>query len=351
MPTNADYEFEAAKRKYEEAATPEDKLAALLEMQSTAPKHKGAENLRADISKKIAKLRKEIDKQKKKKSGGKPLGIRKEGIGQAVILGMPNTGKSTLLRNLTGVDVKIDDYPFTTSKPETGMADYKGAKIQIVELPAIIEGSSKGKANGLQYLTIARNADVLIICYRNSREKEIVERELENSNIFINEEKPKITIKETGFKGIAISGKHFLQIPEKEAIDFLKSSGIRNSEIILNEKTDLKKLARALNKSATYKKAFFINVFLGYNKGKLIEDIFNALDVVLIYTKKPGEEPDFSKPLALPKGTTVEEAAKRVHKEIASKLRYARIWGKSKFKGQRVQMDYILQNFDIVQFQ
>ncbi len=350
MPTNADYEFEAAKKKYNEAHTNEEKLAALLEMQSTAPRHKGAENLRADITKKISKLRKDMDKQVKKKKSVS-TGVRKEGIGQAVIVGMPNTGKSTLLKELTGIDVRIDKYEFTTTEPETGMMDYKGANIQIVELPAIIEGSSKGKANGLVYLTVARNADVLILTYRNSREKEVVLRELEGANIFANEKKPRIVIRETGFKGIGISGKHFLRVKEHEAIQFLHDSGVRNAEIILNESTDLRKLARALNKSAVYLKAFFVNVFLEYDKEKLIEDIFDSLNVVLIYTKKPGRVADYDTPLALPKGTTIEEAAKRVHKELATKLKYARVWGKSKFGGQRVQRDYVLQNFDVVQFQ
>jgi len=110
MPINAGYEFENAKRKYEEAQTPEAKLAALQEMYTTVPKHKGTENIRAELSKKIALMKREIEKQaeqKSKRGGGESLAVKKEGCAQIVLIGFPNSGKSTCLKNLTKLDGKI----------------------------------------------------------------------------------------------------------------------------------------------------------------------------------------------------------------------------------------------------
>jgi ribosome-interacting GTPase 1 len=120
MPINAGFEFENAKKKYDKARTPLEKLLALQEMQSTAPGHKGAENLRREISRKIAILKRDMEKQKeqaKKAARGSSLAVRKEGAGQIVIIGLPNSGKSTLLKDLTNADVAIASYPFTTKKP------------------------------------------------------------------------------------------------------------------------------------------------------------------------------------------------------------------------------------------
>ncbi|MDO8625104.1 MAG: GTP-binding protein, partial [Candidatus Diapherotrites archaeon] len=106
MTVNAGYEFEAAKTKYENATTPEAKLAALQEMYTTVPKHKASENMRAELSKKIALAKHEIEKQseqKSKRGSGESLAVKKEGAGQIVVIGLPNAGKSTVLHALTGV--------------------------------------------------------------------------------------------------------------------------------------------------------------------------------------------------------------------------------------------------------
>jgi hypothetical protein len=82
----------------------------------------------------------------------------------------------------------------------------------------------------------------------------------------------------------------------------------------------------------------------------LREGIFKALDVIRIYTKPPGKEADFSEPVILRTGSTVEDAATSVHKDFASNMRFARIWGSEKYQGQMVKRDYVLQDGDIIEF-
>src|SRR3989338_6032754 len=182
MPTNVSVEYGNAKNEYDSAVSPEAKFIALQKMQSAAPSHKGGENLRKDISKKLSLLRQEIEKKKahdsKKGGSTKSFAVKKDGIGQIVLVGLPNSGKSTLLNLLTGVGTKVASYPFTTKEPVIGMMDYFGGMIQLVELPAIVEGSSAGKADGPQVLSIARNADAIIIVSNGGEGEKIVEKEL-----------------------------------------------------------------------------------------------------------------------------------------------------------------------------
>ncbi len=352
MPTNVSYEYAAAQAKYEAAETMSEKLAALQEMRSTAPKHKGAEKMRAGISKKIALLKMQMEKQKeqaKKRGGGKSLNVKKEGIGQIVIVGMPNSGKSTLLKRLTGVDVEIANYPFTTKKPEVGMINYNGGWIQLVEIPALIKGSSKGKANGIQLISLVRNADAAILTIVDDDEKKLLINELNRSNIKINKNKPKIEVKPTNYKGITIAGKKNLKIKEDELKDFLKGMGYHKASVLLGEETTIEKVAEALDSRIEYKKAVFVKRGIAENDEKLKEKIFNMLGKILVYTKKPGGKADMGDPLVLKEGATVEDVAGSLHKDFTRNLKYVRVWGSAKYPGQRVSKKYKLKNGDIIE--
>ena len=352
MPANVTLEFDQARINYEQAKSPEAKLTALLEMQRFAPAHKGGENLRKDISRKIAAVRRDMDKQKlqEKKAKGSSISVPKEGVGQIVLVGLPNSGKSTLLKRLTNVDVEIAPYKFTTTKPAVGMLDFHGGKIQLVEIPAIVKGSSSGKFNGPQLLALIRNADAIILVAENNEAENILGEELGNASILLNKPKPKIKISQGSYKGISISGKQFLKVKEKELVDFLQSVGVRHASVVLNEPADLELVSRALNESLVYKKALTINPFNleGEINESLKEKIFELLDIILVYTKKPGRNVDYTEPLSMPKGTTVEEAAQHLHKDFA-KMKYAKLWGSSKYEGQRIPKEYVLKNFDVLE--
>ncbi len=373
MPINAGFEYERARIKYEQAASPEAKLAALLEMQSAAPKHKGSENLRAEISKKIANLRREIEKQKEqqaKKGAGISFNVKKEGAGQIVLIGLPNSGKSTILKALTGISVEIAPYEFTTTKPEIGMMNYKGALVQLVEVPAIIEGSAEGKANGTQFLSVVRNADaVALVLDAENIEAEFVvlKSELLKAKIRLNEKKPEIRIEQGEQKGISIAGKNFLKMPVDKLEQLLKSLGFHKASVVLNEELkSADKILQVLDDGIVYKRAVAIlnkkkvgaqvqeikfNSII-FEQGQteyLKEKLFGLLGKIIIYTKKPGSEADFNEPLVLAKGTTVEAVAGMLHKDFARNLKYVKVWGSTKFEGQRVSKDYALQAFDIIE--
>ena len=294
MPANVTIEFEDANNEYQQANSSEAKLAALQKMQSLAPSHKGGENLRKDISKKLSQLKKDIERKKtqeKKKGSGESIAVRKDGMGQVVIIGLPNSGKSTLLNKLTGISTKVASYPFTTKTPAVGMMNYFGGKVQLVELPAIVAGSSAGKADGPKILSLARNADAIIIVAESKDSEKIVEKEIMLSGISLNK----------------------------------------------NEKGN------------EFKKSIVINAFEENDLEKVKEKIFELLDKIIVYTKKPGGKADYDMPLGLPLNATVKDAAMHLHNDFDKRFRFARVWGSTKFPGQRVSKDFELKNKDIVE--
>src|SRR3989344_438381 len=125
MPINAGYEYAEAQKKVEVARTPQEKIKALENLLSASPSHKGAEKLRQEIKTKISKLKEKVEKERAKKAGGFSISVKKEGAAQVVLVGLTNSGKSTILNKLTGAKVEIAEYPFTTKEHIFGVLDYK----------------------------------------------------------------------------------------------------------------------------------------------------------------------------------------------------------------------------------
>jgi len=182
MPTNVTAEYTAAELEYGEARTTAEKLKALQKMLSLAPTHKGCEKLRQNIKTKIAKLKELLKKEAARKKGAVGISVPKEGTAQIVLVGTTNSGKSTLLKKLTGAKVEIASYPFTTYKPEVGIMDYKGVKLQIVEIPAIVENFSETE-NGNACLGIIRQADLMVLLFNSEAEYKLLQRELADIDV------------------------------------------------------------------------------------------------------------------------------------------------------------------------
>src|SRR3990167_2779311 len=166
MPVNAPMEYYKAEERFKSAKSKEEKIAALEEMIRLLPRHHGSENAHAQLTARLAKLKKESDKK-----GARHVGVKKEGDGQICIIGLANSGKSTLLAKLTDAKPKISATPYTTTKPEIGMMDYKGIKIQLIEVPSTFDP---------EFMSIARGADAIAVVANNEKEREIAESVLKN---------------------------------------------------------------------------------------------------------------------------------------------------------------------------
>ena len=178
MPTNVTVEYAKAQGRYAQAKTRLEKIDALEEMISTCPSHKGCANLLADLKSKLAKLKKTAPK----KTGKRVTTIQKEGDAQICILGMTQSGKSTILSRLTNAKPKISSIPYTTTRPEIGAMDYHGVRIQIIEIPSTFDSI---------YMNIAQNCDGIVLIYRNEQDRAEIHKIAEKYRIRI----PSIDIK------------------------------------------------------------------------------------------------------------------------------------------------------------
>src|SRR3989338_5488025 len=142
MPVNPGIDFKLAEEEYRKASIDSEKLKALEHMYATCPKHKGTGPILKEIKTKISKLREKIEKSRKQKSGGYSYHIKKEGAAQIILVGITNSGKSSLLSQLTNSKPEIANYEYTTKQPEIGTMDHHGIKLQIIEFPAIFEDCS-----------------------------------------------------------------------------------------------------------------------------------------------------------------------------------------------------------------
>ncbi len=384
MPTNVTAEYLAAEEEYRNARTIPEKIRALEKMYATVPKHKGTEKLRLQIKRRLSELRKELEKQRqvKKGGGGPSIAVKKEGAAQIALVGLPNVGKSSLLRALTNADVDVASYAFTTVQPIPGMMHHRDVQIQLVEVPGLVEGAALGKGMGPQLLSVVRNADAIAIVIDLSRDPikqmEVLLREFERAGIKVNRRRPRVEVKRTAMGGIVINGAENIRGDVSEVMKILRDERIHSAELTVKEPVTLEEIADALDESLVWRRAIIIA-----NKGdapgsrenyekllkaygdrfkiipvsakrkiqldKLKDELYELAGIIRVFTKSPGEEPAYP-PVPLKRGSTVMDLAERIHKDFARNFRYARVWGKSvKFPGQRVGADHVLEDGDIVE--
>ncbi len=391
MPTNLPAEARAKWVKYLDARTPEEKLKALEEYLSAIPKHKGTENLRAWVRRKIAELREEIEERKARKAGGGGLSffIEKEGAAQLVMLGMPNSGKSALLSVLTNAKPEISDIPFTTKFPVPGMLRFEDVQFQIIEAPALIEGASAGSIWwGSRVLGLARNADAVILVIdltqKPFKQLKTLVNELMRAGIYIVKPRGRAVIERSkAVHGIKlVSYGRLIGCTEDDVRKLLQSYRIYNATVKIYGEVRLSDIERAIFERITYKPTLILlnkadaigleraellrrrldvalrhrvpiivtSAVTRYGIDSIPRQVFRVSRIIRVYTKEPNSQQPSSEPMILKKGSTVEDAVKRIREDFLKYFKYARIWGPSaKFPGERVGLDHVLADKDIIE--
>jgi ribosome-interacting GTPase 1 len=324
MPANLPPQYYEAERRYRQAKTPQEKIEALEEMFSIMPKHKGTDRLRAELRTKIARFYEEAEKRPMVGRKGSLLYyVKKEGAGQAALVGPPNTGKSQLVATLTGAASPVADYLFTTRLPIPGMMEFENIQIQLVDLPAI---TAPGVTSWLP--NIIRNADLLLVVVDLSREPAAqVEAVLDWL---------------AGFRiGVAGDSRRAEEVT------------VQKKAMIVANKVDAPGAAEGLQALESRCRGSLTPVAVSALRAGGLEElrraVFRALDVIRVYTKAPGQKPDLRDPVVLKRGSTALDAAESVHKDFGRNLKYAQVWGSGKFAGQRVKRDCVLQDGDVIE--
>ncbi|MFQ5941566.1 MAG: OBG GTPase family GTP-binding protein [Nitrososphaerales archaeon] len=358
-----------------------EKIQAIKDEMRKTQVNKATEHHLGLLKAKLAKLRKELEKSNQSKTGkarGESFDIRRAGDATVVLIGLPSVGKSTLLNCLTNAKSKIATYQFTTLTVVPGMMEYRGAKIQILDLPGIIEGASTGRGLGRRVLSVARNADLvlLILDVFHPNQAELLKRELRNIGIRIDEQPPDVVIEKTSSGGIAFNAQVKLRKISGNLIkDILRVYGIHNARVIIREEITDEQLIDVLLENRTYARSLvvlnkidlvnqgFINEIQNSQKTDFIpisadeniniealkEVIFNKLNFIRIYMRPKNGEPDYEEPLITRNGSTVLEVCNKIHRHMKDEFRYAMVWGKSvKFGGQKVGMTHRLVDEDVL---
>ncbi|HXG41730.1 MAG TPA: GTPase [Dehalococcoidia bacterium] len=326
MPANLPPQYHEAERRYRTARTVPEKIAALQEMLALMPKHKGTDHLRAELRAKMARLMDELEHPAGPRGNrSHPFAIPKEGAGQAALVGPPNSGKSSILAALTGAPAKVAHYPFTTQLPQPGMARFQDVHIQLVDTPPLAEGRLEGRLFGL-----LRNADALLLV-------------TDLSAGAVAQAEGTIALLE-GW-GIEPLGRQ--QRPDPAHWQVQKPLVVVGNKADLEGALDeFQRLEAALGDRFP---VVMVSVQEGVGLDDLVREAFLALGVIRVYTKPPGESPRLDAPLVLPAGSTVEEAAESLHKSWRQRLKYALVWGSTRFPGQRVGRDYVLSDRDVIE--
>ncbi len=311
MPANLPPQYFEAEKNYRLARNTQEKITALEEMLAIMPKHKGTDHLRAELRRRISKL---IQASGKKSATQRAamFRIEKEGAAQVIVIGLPNAGKSQLVSSITNAAPTVAEYPFTTHTATPGMMEFENIQIQLIDTPPLMPHSIE-----LWLPPMLRGADALLVVVDLSdaplAQMEDIITQLENMRIGLGEKKA----------------------------------------LIVGNKLDLDNASQNLIALKTEYKERLPVIAISAKEGTGLEELkhetYQLLDIIRVYTKTPGQKPDFNDPIILSRGSTVEGAAASVHKDFLQKLEYARLWGSGKHDGLMVKRGHILQDGDVIE--
>jgi ribosome-interacting GTPase 1 len=325
MPTNLPPEYYEVETRYKAASTPEEKITTLEELISTIPKHKGTDKLRANLRRRLSKLKSSAQTQKGVSRQVSAFHISKEGAGQVVIIGMPNVGKSALITALTNASPEVANYPFTTWTPTPGMMEVNHVQIQLIDTPPLNREYIEPAL-----MDLIRKSDLMLIVVDLQTDPI---SQLENAVQILDE------------YHIAPCG-HEERCGERHRYRFLPIFIVVNKNDDADTDEDFEVLCQLLDEDWPF---IPVSATTGRNLEQLKKAISEKLEIIRVYAKPPGSEADLTAPYVLKKGSTVEDFAGKVHQDFLTGLKSARIWGSATFDGQLVGRDHVLQDGDVVE--
>jgi ribosome-interacting GTPase 1 len=329
MPTNLPPEYFEVEKRYKAAESVTERVATLEELISTIPKHKGTDKLRADLRRRLSKLKSAAQSKKGVSRHVSAYQIDREGAGQVVLVGAANVGKSALVAALTNATPDVSPAPYTTWQPTPGMMPMENIQIQLIDTPALNRDYVEP-----DLLDLIRRADLLLL---------VVDLQAD----------PVTQLEET----VALLEEHRIGPFEQHDrySDEEQSRLFFVPMLVLGNKCDDEscdenlEIFRELLDTDVAWPLLPLSAATGRNLEGLKQAVYNRLDVVRVYSKPPGKEADLTAPFVLERGSTVADFARKVHKDFYENLKSARIWGSAVYDGQMVSRDHVLEDGDVVE--
>ncbi|CAI5503806.1 unnamed protein product [Closterium sp. Naga37s-1] len=352
-----------------------------LEMGRTQ-KNKATEYHLGQLKAKLARLRTQLLEPAKGSSGaGEGFEVTKFGHGRVALIGFPSVGKSTLLTVLTGTRSEAAAYEFTTLTCIPGIINYNDTKIQLLDLPGIIEGASQGKGRGRQVIAVAKSSDLVLMVLDASKteaHRQILTKELESVGLRLNKQPPNIYFKKKKTGGISFNSTGPLShIDEKLCYQILHEYKIHNAEVLFREDSTVDDLIDVIEGNRKYIRCLYvynkidvmgiddvdrlarqphsvvISANLELNMDHLLARMWEEMGLVRVYTKPQGQQPDFADPVVLSTdrgGCTVRDFCDHIHRGLLKDVKYVLCWGISvKHFPQRCGLAHVLRDEDVVQ--
>jgi ribosome-interacting GTPase 1 len=325
MPTNLPPEYFEADKRYRAAQSTAEKIARLEELMGTIPKHKGTDKLRADLRRRLSKLKDAAQAKKRPGRQESVYHIDKEGAGTAIVVGPPNVGKSALVTALTNATPQVSDAPFTTWEPTPGMMPVEDIQIQLIDTPPLNRDFVEP-----QLMDLIRRSDLLLLVVDLQTDPL---GQLEDSVSFLQEQH--------------IVARHLQEsLAEQRGLTCVPT-------LLVVNKNDDQESDELLQVFVALLEDDWVLVPVSATTGRNLEGlkraVFDQLEIMRVYAKPPGRKPDLDTPFVLPQGSTVTDMAAKVHKDFLENLKAARVWGSASFDGQMVGRDHVLADGDIVE--
>ena len=356
-----------------------EKIEAIQEELHRTQVNKHTEHHIGLLKAKIAKLKRE-EETSRTRGGGSSLSyaVKRSGDATVVLIGFPSVGKSTLVNQLTNTKSKVAAYHFTTLKVVPGMMEYKGARIQILDMPGILKGASTGKGLGKRVLSVVRSADLVLFLVEVHQPNalSILKEELRNIGIRPDEPQPNLNIEKTGSGGISVTTLVKMTKMKVETVTkVLQEFDVHNARVRINEDISYDQLIDVLLQNRKYLPTLTamnkidlvsperlseiksevnydflpISADTNLNIEQLRELIYDKLNFIRVFMRPRGEETDYVQPMIVKNNSSVRDVCDKIHREMKYTLRYAQVSGKSvKFNGQRVGVTHRLMNEDII---
>lgn len=361
----------------------EEEIEAIEEEIAETPYNKSTEEHIGRLKAKLAEKKEELERRQSGGDGGQGYAVEQHGDATVALVGFPSVGKSTLLNALTNADSETGAYDFTTLDVNPGMLSYRGANIQLLDVPGLIQGAAGGRGGGQEVLSVVRTADLVLIILSpfELQQYERLTDELYATNVRLDERPPAVSVTEKGKGGIDVRTSVDLSMSKDVVREVVREHGIVNADVVIREDLGVDRLVDGIMDNRVYlpstvvinkadlvgpeyvdtvrselqefgidpDEAVFVSAEQERGLDGLKERLWAELDLIRVYMDKPGRGVDRDEPLVLDRGATVEDACQTLGGKFRERFRFARVTGPSAdHEGQQVGLDHVLADEDVL---